>query len=55
MTAIKNVTEVKEKKNKTTSELVYFIGTKNFKSLIEILSTNKIDNYNRGGKRKKKI
>ena len=37
MTTVKNVTEKKEKR---------------LKSLIGFLSANKIDNYNRGGKRK---
>jgi len=40
MTTIKNVTEEKEKKK--------------LKSLIGLLSDNKIDNYNRGGKSRKK-
>ena len=41
MTTIKNVTEEKGKKKKK------------LRSLIGFLSTNKIDNYNRGGGKKK--
>ena len=40
MTTIKNVTEEK--------------GKKKLKSLIGFLSANKINNYNRGGKKEKK-
>ena len=42
MTTIKNVTEEKEK-------------LKKLKSIIGFLSANKINNYNRGGSKEKKI